>query len=91
MNCHCGSPLDGSDHCPFCGCEQYESTCNQTYEGPKARVFLQRHIDALTAVVNDYQLDSYSWKPEEVIDFDEAVGILNGYLVVNFGGEVVDR
>ena len=23
--CHCGTPYNGSDHCPACGCEQYES------------------------------------------------------------------
>lgn len=23
--CHCGAAYDGSDHCPACGCEQYES------------------------------------------------------------------
>jgi hypothetical protein len=29
--CHCGSPMRGSDHCPYCLCEQYESTCNEVY------------------------------------------------------------
>jgi hypothetical protein len=24
--CHCGSPMRGSDHCPHCGCEQYETS-----------------------------------------------------------------
>jgi hypothetical protein len=24
-HCHCGSHYNGSDHCPSCGCEQYES------------------------------------------------------------------
>ena len=23
--CHCGAAYGGSDHCPECGCEQYES------------------------------------------------------------------
>lgn len=23
--CHCGAAYNGSDHCPECGCEQYES------------------------------------------------------------------
>src|SRR4051812_25587461 len=23
--CHCGASYQGSDHCPQCGCEQYES------------------------------------------------------------------
>lgn len=30
--CHCGAPLHGSDHCTFCFCEQFESTCDATYE-----------------------------------------------------------
>lgn len=34
--CHCGSPMRGSDHCPHCGCEQYETSlvrdCGQTYD-----------------------------------------------------------
>jgi hypothetical protein len=25
--CHCGMPMRGSDHCPGCGCEQYEAVC----------------------------------------------------------------
>lgn len=31
--CHCGSPMRGSDHCPWCGCEQWERTCDETWEG----------------------------------------------------------
>lgn len=30
--CHCGSPMRGSDHCPECGCEEYESYCQHTYD-----------------------------------------------------------
>ena len=26
-NCHCGTSFGGSDHCPYCYCEQYESYC----------------------------------------------------------------
>ena len=29
--CHCGSPMRGSDHCPECGCEQYERTCSHQW------------------------------------------------------------
>lgn len=29
--CHCGSPLDGSDHCPNCYCEVFESACDAVY------------------------------------------------------------
>lgn len=26
--CHCGSPMRDSDHCPVCGCEEFESVCD---------------------------------------------------------------
>lgn len=29
--CHCGHNLFDSDHCPLCGCEQYEAYCDTTY------------------------------------------------------------
>jgi hypothetical protein len=29
--CHCGSPMDGSDHCPNCYCEAWESYCEQVF------------------------------------------------------------
>lgn len=29
--CHCGSPMRGSDHCPSCGCELWESYCDWKY------------------------------------------------------------
>lgn len=25
--CHCGAEMPDSDHCPCCGCEQFERTC----------------------------------------------------------------
>lgn len=33
--CHCRRTFDGSDHCPFCGCEQYERYCNAFYPAGK--------------------------------------------------------
>lgn len=31
-HCHCGHLYRGSDHCPDCGCEQYESRdCGLTW------------------------------------------------------------
>ena len=30
--CHCGSPMRGSDHCPECGCEEYEAYCEHEYQ-----------------------------------------------------------
>ena len=26
--CHCGGDMGRSDHCPECGCEEYERTCD---------------------------------------------------------------
>jgi len=34
--CHCGSPMRGSDHCPACGCEEYEATCDLVFVPPPA-------------------------------------------------------
>lgn len=31
-HCHCGAHRHGSDHCPECGCEEYESYCDHEYE-----------------------------------------------------------
>lgn len=28
-HCHCGADMRGSDHCPACGCEQYEADCGR--------------------------------------------------------------
>lgn len=33
--CHCGREMEGSDHCPFCGCELYERYCNAYYPAGK--------------------------------------------------------
>jgi len=31
-HCHCNCAYEGSDHCPYCGCEQYESgDCGETH------------------------------------------------------------
>jgi hypothetical protein len=27
-HCHCGEDRQGSDHCPECGCEEFESVCD---------------------------------------------------------------
>lgn len=29
--CHCGAEYGGSDHCPVCMCEQYETTCTEIH------------------------------------------------------------
>lgn len=30
-HCHCAADRQGSDHCPECGCEEYESTCDHQH------------------------------------------------------------
>lgn len=27
-HCHCGKHREGSDHCPECGCEEFERVCD---------------------------------------------------------------
>ena len=37
--CHCGRYFDhGSDHCPCCGCEQFETTCSHVCDGESCSV-----------------------------------------------------
>lgn len=33
--CHCRRDMEGSDHCPFCGCEVFERYCNAHYPSGK--------------------------------------------------------
>jgi hypothetical protein len=28
-HCHCGAPMQGSDHCPACQCEEFECGCDE--------------------------------------------------------------
>ena len=30
-DCHCGADKRGSDHCHYCGCEEYETYCDEIY------------------------------------------------------------
>jgi hypothetical protein len=43
-HCHCGAMMRGSDHCPECGCEQFEAVCSHVAAG-KVKVY-RRHDDA---------------------------------------------
>lgn len=37
--CHCGAAYRGSDHCPECGCEQYESgDCGHTSDDSEGAI-----------------------------------------------------
>lgn len=53
--CHCGHPLFGSDHCPLCGCEEYESYCDTNYhDSANGRVTCDcPHHDSITSVEDD--------------------------------------
>lgn len=33
--CHCGASFEGSDHCPHCSCEIFESYCDVDYRADK--------------------------------------------------------
>lgn len=33
---HCGASMCGSDHCPCCGCEEHERTCDHVCPDPTA-------------------------------------------------------
>ena len=35
--CHCGADMAGIDHCPCCGCEEWERTCDSTCPNPRIR------------------------------------------------------
>jgi primosomal protein N' len=30
-HCHCGAHRKGSDHCPECGCEEFETVCSHVH------------------------------------------------------------
>lgn len=32
----CGAEMKGSDHCPCCGCEEYERQCGSVCKAPEA-------------------------------------------------------
>lgn len=31
--CHCGHDMGTSDHCPHCGCEEWEGHCESRWDG----------------------------------------------------------
>jgi hypothetical protein len=35
--CHCGANMNGSDHCPCCGCEEFERFCSEACPEPNSR------------------------------------------------------
>ena len=35
--CHCGADMAGIDHCPCCGCEEHETTCDHVCARPRTR------------------------------------------------------
>lgn len=42
-HCHCLARMHGSDHCPCCGCEEYEAYCRHICPAPEARAI--EHAD----------------------------------------------
>ncbi len=43
--CHCGGSFNGSDHCPCCGCEEHEATCDHKCLFPFANDCVLTHED----------------------------------------------
>lgn len=57
-HCHCGAWMAFSDHCPECGCEEYESYCEHvSTEGD--------------TVATDYTPEQLDWASDE--DIAQAV------------------
>jgi len=46
-HCHCGKSYDGSDHCPFCFCEQYEAQCDEEYPDLRPELFLTSELERM--------------------------------------------
>lgn len=41
----CEARTNGSDHCPECGCEEFETSCDQQVEGAWKRESARRNGD----------------------------------------------
>jgi hypothetical protein len=49
--CHCGAHKQGSDHCPICGCEEFEQRCDHIHiVDPTYLVIHGNHTSTKTAV-----------------------------------------
>lgn len=48
-HCHCGTHRQGSDHCPECGCEEYETVCDYVAPNRFAAVTGARSADEVSA------------------------------------------
>ena len=42
--CHCGADMGRTDHCPCCGCEEFERVCERVCAKPRTRIE-SRHAD----------------------------------------------
>jgi hypothetical protein len=51
--CHCGARTGRSDHCPCCGCEEWEATCDHVCPAPRApweaHVFMHEEMEGAGA------------------------------------------
>lgn len=55
--CHCAAPFNGSDHCPECGCEQFEAYCDHIWDGTTPRdefgcAMTDKQYHAVNAVIS---------------------------------------
>ena len=58
--CHCGSPMKGQDHCPYCFCEQFERTCDMVFPTVASAASADDLLTALTAIAPDRRYDALS-------------------------------
>lgn len=94
-HCHCGSSRGNSDHCPECGCEEFESVCDHVHEvkhGPTmrfAKVTGARSADEVSAYLPaNYHVyghrfpDGPSGRIEVLIRGEDSHGwTLNDYVI----------
>jgi len=50
--CHCGADYDGSDHCPHCYCERFESSCDVDYNTDKYSEMSDEELNKISHYVS---------------------------------------
>jgi len=51
-HCHCGAHRKGSDHCPECGCEEFESRCDHIHVTSPTFVVIHGNHTSTKSVVD---------------------------------------
>lgn len=51
-HCHCGAERQGSDHCPECGCEEFEGYCNHVHVGSPTYVVIHGNMTSTKSAVD---------------------------------------